>query len=189
MKKQISLGLLALLFSCSVWAERLALFGVDFAEATRESMAEAINNSGGKKISSKGPLDIFDVSKVGVPGANKLTVLYYEGKLVLANYSLALNDANETKLRRILAGKYGLPFEGFVSERQARLFMQYNSSGEYRWKFDDGMEIQYKREFGSDDPKILTYVNKYEKKRMDAVMEAADNNNAKKEAESVKGAL
>ena len=181
------LALVALLLcvaSSLAGAAELTLFDVTLKTATRGAIRSGIEAAGGVLRSSKGSTDIFDATRIPLPGARSLEVVYLNGVLVMAQYALRADMKAEERLRKMLVEKYGQPTaeSSFASRNQ--FDGEYVMDGKYRWLFDGGMSLIFKKEFGFDSPTYLTYLNTEQEAKLEAIVKDADRRSVKKEAEA-----
>lgn len=180
MKKLLLVALF--IFCGSAFSQELMLFDLPLQNANRASLKAAILKAGGRLVSSKGPVDKYDARKIGLPGAQTITVLYSGDQFVLAQYSFPDYFEAEERLRRMLVAKYGKPqgVQGTFSRGTSDFDGEYISDGVYYWKYTGGMEVQYNKPFS--DPITLSYVNTSEKTKLDAQMESAEQERAKRQS-------
>lgn len=171
-------------------AAELTLFDVPLRTASREEIRAAVTKAGGRLIESTRDKDNFNPKAIGLPGAEKLEMIYLDNKLVLAQYHLNLRYKDEEKFRKMLVAKYGQPKSKeslFSRSRDKEAFDQeFIDDGKYRWNFDQDMELVFTKSFGSRDPIFLTYVNKKEQEKLGRLVNEADKRAIEKEAASKK---
>lgn len=177
MRKYLIMATMMLHASLAVGAE-LTLFDISLRTASRDEVRKAITKAGGKLKTSSRDVDKYDASAIGLPEAEELEVIYLENKLVIAQYSLSRHGGQDERVRKMLTAKYGQPRDGreFDSE--------YVGDGKYHWRFDNGMELVYTKEFFGD--RYISYVNTVQQARLAQIVKDADRRSAEKEAAAKK---
>lgn len=163
----------------AAFAAELTLFDIPLRTSSREEIRSAIAGAGGRLTKSSTSTDVYDATKIGLPGAQQLEVVYLDDRLVMAQYKLQLNMQLEERVRKMLVSKYGQPGGGDFAGT-------YVGHGKYKWGFDGAMELVFKKDFFSSSPIYLSYVNKSEEARLGKLLEDADRKAAEREAASKK---
>jgi len=154
------LTLLTLIFfSTVVNAAELTLFNLPLRSVIRTELRAAIEHAGGELVSSTQSEDVFNASRIGLPGASRLQVLYLGPRFVLAQYQFAEYSQTEERLRKMIVSKYGQPtlIESPFANGQS-FDAQYITDGKYRWNFENDMQIVFDHPFSGAD--TLSYVDR-----------------------------
>lgn len=181
-------------------AEELKLFGAPLRDIGEPELLKLAREQGATGVSKQDGVQVFDASKMGIPGIKTLTILYAENRFVLARYSSRgkkesggfdgkMAVADQEKLRKLLAARYGLPQSStaLMGSNRAEFTGQYASDGERDWKFDGDMQLKYKQEFfGAVE---LTYFNSKMVQRTRSASEAANNAQIKAQQQDLGGKL
>lgn len=189
-----------LLAAGNCWAEELKLFGAPLRDIGEAQLLKLAREQGAARPSQQDGVQVFDASKMGIPGIKTLTILYAENPFVLARYSSRgkkesgefegkMPIADQEKLRKLLAARYGLPQSStaMAGNNRAEFTGEYASEGERVWKFDDDMQLKYKQEFfGAVE---LTYFNSKMVQRTRSASEAANDARIKAQQQDLGGKL
>jgi hypothetical protein len=168
------------LFATFSQATELTLFDIPLRVSSREAVRSAIIQAGGQLTSSSKDSDQYNASKIGLPGATSLEVVYLDGKFVLAQYSFTMDAETEERLRKMIVSKYGNPQGGKYRPFDG----QFIDDGKYRWIFDQKMELIFTAEFFG--ARYLTYVNRYQQSQLEQLVKEQDRRAAEKEADKKK---
>jgi hypothetical protein len=168
MKIKIMVLVAFLTMASAVCAAELKLFEVELRNASRSEITAAIAGAGARKTSGGKDLETWNASKINLPGAQELEVVYLDDKLVLVQYKFTRSDSKaDERLRKMIISKYGLPQDG-----DSKFGDQFGPDGKFHWKFEGGMELIYTKEFFGTV--YLTYVNKSEQSKLEARVKSAD---------------
>lgn len=175
--------LLTVVLSSSAYSQTLTLFGLPLKGVNRDAVRSAAVAAGAVLQRSSKSTDVYNVEKIGLPGAAKLELVYMGDKFVLAQYAFSLSQQDtDEKLRKMLASKYGSPKGELVSPWGKSDFTdEFVRNGKYRWSFDSAMELVYTKEFFGN--RFLTYIDKENKATLDAMMKQLNDRSAIKSAE------
>jgi hypothetical protein len=164
--KALRLALTAMV-TTHVTAGELTLFDVELRAATTQQLHQAAAAAGAKLMSSAGGRRVYDVAKVGLPGARRLEVVFDGDRFVVAAYTFDDNPKADHELRRLLVAKYGPPYVilGSGKRYEPDLAARYPEIPEGKWDLGAPMELIYTqyalnpRKFGGHESR-LTYVNR-----------------------------
>jgi hypothetical protein len=173
--KPIFVGAVLALSAFVANAAELTLFGETVSTVHRDEMRTAAKTNGARLIKSSGTSDVFDASRMGLPGAQTLEIVYLDGQLVMAQYALEKDSPTDEKLRKMLVSKYAYPTGGTPdpwAKTPRKFDDEYVGEGKYRWKFDNDMELVYTKEFFGE--RFLTYANKTAQAKMQRLLDSAD---------------
>ena len=146
-------------------AGELTLFDVELRTATTEQLHRAAVAAGARLLSSAGGQRVYDVTKVGLPGARRLEVVFDGDRFVVAAYTFDDTSRSDHDLRRLLVAKYGPPYVvlGSGKRYEPDITTRYPEIPEGRWDMG-AMKLIY-TQFASNPKKFggrenrLTYVN------------------------------
>lgn len=174
---------LAFVLTGSAYSQSLTLFGLPLKGVGRDAVRSAAVAAGAFLQRSTKSTDVYNVEKIGLPGATKLELVYIGDQFVLAQYSFPKSQQDtDEKLRKMLASKYGLP-KGELRRPWEKFDFtdEFVRDGKYRWSFDGAMELVYTKEFFGN--RFLTYIDKENKAALDAMMKQLNDRSAIKSAE------
>lgn len=166
-------------------AAELTLFGHQLQTVERTTLKSAAKAAGARLTKSTAATDVFDASSMGLPGAQKLEIVYLNNQVVMAQYKLEKSGRSDERFRKMLVAKYGYPRsvdDAFRGTPPSKFDQQYVGDSKYRWSFDQGMELVYSKEFFGD--RYLTYLNKDAQAEMQRKLDAMDTNGAAKDAKA-----
>lgn len=180
--KKLAIALLLAGGMTAAHAAELMLYDIPLQGASRTALKQAVTAAGGRQVgASNEGLDEFDVSRVkGLPGVKKLTAVFFQDTLVMAQYVLPEDSETDEKIRRMLTQKYGNPVTAQSFSNKPNLTGAYIDTGRYTWHFDNKMDLVYKHEFSG--PHFLTYLNRTQEAKLTAALKTADDNEARKAA-------
>lgn len=166
-------------------AAELILFGEQLNAVDRLHLVAAAKAAGGKLTRSTASSDVFNASAIGLPGAQTLELVYLNGQVVMAQYTLEQFSSTDERLRKMLVSKYGFPQSvdnTSFGTSPAKFDQQYVGDGKYRWPFDSDMELVFSKEFSGG--RYLTYVNKPLQAQLQHKLESADKQSASQAAKA-----
>jgi hypothetical protein len=148
-------------------AGELTLFDVELRTATTQQLHQAAVAAGARLLSSAEGRRVYDVAKVGLPGARRLEVLFDGDRFVVAAYTFDDNRPADHELRRLLVAKYGPPYVILSGGKRYEpdITARYPDIPSGRWDMDAPMELIYTqfalnpKKFGGTETR-LTYVNR-----------------------------
>ncbi len=133
-----------------VSAAELTLFDVELRTATPEQLHRAALAAGARPLIRSGGHRIYDVTKVGLPGARRLEVLFDGERFVIAAYTFDDDSRSDHELRRLLAAKYGPAYvilKDLVRNDGQRyepdLTARHYDMGDARWDMEPPMQLVY----------------------------------------------
>lgn len=154
------------LVSAAVWlgaastghAAELQLFGLNLSQASVAEFRAAAAQAGAVAKGRRGPAELFQVERLGLPGVRTLEVTPWRDRVMAAQYALDDRTAEEA-LRKMLLTKYGPPSGGSHFGRPGDFGAQYIGDGSYVWQFDNGMQLVFKKPFSLSEASTLSYLN------------------------------
>ncbi|HJV76657.1 MAG TPA: hypothetical protein VJ654_20755 [Noviherbaspirillum sp.] len=170
------------------------LFGITLKGANQTDLTKAVESKNAKLYKWGGNAAVYDASNLGLPCLKSLTAGFYEGVFAVIRYSNrnanepsyrdgTCHPAEEEKLRKMIMQKYGPP----QGAGQRDFNAEYISEGQYRWKFADGVEMVYRKEFmGSVE---LIYSDPGRVAALKAAAESADQNDTKRRGQQASDAF
>jgi len=185
--RKVLLAAILVVVSLAAEAAELTLFDIPLRTASRDQIRTAIKSAGGHLQSTTRDTDNFDASRIGLPGAQTLEVIFLEDKFVLAQYHLQFHDSTESeRLRKMIVLKYGQPTSANDYGRRGSEFdSQYAPGGKHVWRFDGNMELVANvGSFSAFD--LLTYVSRTEQARLERIVKDQDNKAAQRDAAAKK---
>lgn len=178
MMKYLAATILFMCASLSQAAE-LVLFDVPLHSADRATIRQAIKQAGGKLLTSSRSADRYDAGSIGLPDATHLEVVYLNDAFVLAQYTFSRNGRHDERLRKLIAAKYGAPQDGNgFGDRYISFTRKFN------WSFEHDMQLVYKT--GMMEERFLTYVDRAQQRKFEAVVQEKDSRDSKQQAEKLK---
>lgn len=166
-----SLPILVVLASLVAFAARageLSLFDVALHDATPAALHAAAVAAGARPVRSSAGHRVYDATRVGLPGVQRLETLFDGDRFVVAAYSFKRAKNGDHDLRRLLAAKYGRAYIllGSGQRHEVDIAERYSDFGEYRWDVDAPLELVYNTMQAAPGPGYfdretrLTYVNR-----------------------------
>ncbi len=151
-------------------AAELTLFNVDLRSAEETTLHDAAVAAGARLVRSGNGHRVYDASRIGLPGAQMLEVLFDGGRFVIAAYSFRHDSKADHELRRLLVAKYGEAKVTVGSGKRYPLDLteRYAECGSCSWDMDPPLELVYtnlarnprKTGLFDDLQTRLTYVNR-----------------------------
>lgn len=147
-------------------AAELTLFDVELRTATPEQLHRAAVAGGAHLLTWSGGHRVYDASRVGLPGARRLEVLFDGDRFVVAAYTFDDNSRTDHELRRMLAAKYGPPYVILSGGKRYEpdLTARFYDMADARWDLAPPMQLVYTqyafnpKKFGQRETR-LSYVN------------------------------
>lgn len=157
---------LAVLVATQAASAELTLFDVELRTATAEQLHRAAVAGGARLLTRTADHRVYDVSKMGLPGARRLEVLFDGDRFVIAAYTFDDNSRSDHELRRLLAAKYGPPYSILSGGKRYEpdLTVRFYDMADARWDMAPPMQLVYTqhafnpRKFGQRETR-LSYVN------------------------------
>ena len=153
---------MAVFMAPNLSAEGLTLFDVELQTATSEQLHRAAIASGARLLTRSTSHRVYDVSKVGLPGARRLELLFDGDRFVIAAYTFDDNSRSDHELRRLLAAKYGPPYVILSggNRYEPDLTVRYYDMADARWDMGPPMQLVYTqhafnpRKFGNRETRL-----------------------------------
>lgn len=149
-----------------VVAAELSLFDIDLRTATPLRLHQAAVAAGAQPLNKLPGHRLYDATKLGLPGAQRLELLFDGEVFVAAAYTFDERSRNSHELRRLLVAKYGAPYLLLNGKRhEPDITGRYFEFGTVRWGMGEPMELVYTeyapnpRKFGGFETR-LTYLNR-----------------------------
>lgn len=194
--RAVAIFALALLWLPFAVAQEMLLFNVAVLSSTEIQLHEAALSAEAKLVSAKPGHRIYDVGKLGVPGARRLEILFDLGQFVMAQYSFNEGDASKIEdyeLRRLLVARYG---NAYLRTRDKKRKLPYDISSRYVectscvWDFDASAELIYTnlarnpayKTFGNEFTIRLTYLSRERFEALQKRLDEADQASVKERA-------
>ncbi len=132
-------------FAGAAAAGELTLFNVELRTADEATLHNAAVAAGARLIKSSKGHRIYDASRIGLPGAQTLEVLFDEGRFVIAAYAFRHDPKANHELRRLLVAKYG---DGKVALDDGRrlpvdMTQRFAECAPCKWDIEAPMELVY----------------------------------------------
>lgn len=184
-RKSLMVGALLAFCAFGAGAAELTLFGLPLSSAHRADIKAAALAAGARLTHAGRDSDKFNAAKLGLPGAQTLEIVYLHDNIVMAQYAMSKEEADDERFRRMLAAKYGnpQPVENPFPTSNTRSFTEQSiPDGKYRWKFDNNTELVFTKEFFGD--RFLTYVNKTSHAEMSQKLRESEQNSAAQAAKA-----
>jgi hypothetical protein len=162
------LVVLAFLLAFKAQAAELSLFDVALRDATPAALHAAAVAAGARPVSSSAGHRVYDATRIGLPGAQRLETLFDGDRFVVAAYSFKRGRNGDHDLRRLLTAKYGRAYIllGSGQRHEVDMAERYSDFVEYRWDMDAPLELIYNTMQAAPGPGYfdretrLTYVNR-----------------------------
>lgn len=161
------LAAFAVFVTAQVTAAELTLFDIELRTATPLQLHRAAIAAGARLLTQSAGHRIYDVTKVGLPGAQRLEVLFDGERFVIAAYTFDDHNRSDHELRRLLAAKYGPPYVILSSgqRHEPDLTERFYDLADARWDMAPPMQLVYTqvafnpKKFGMREHR-LSYVNR-----------------------------
>lgn len=136
---------LAVFVAFQATAAELALFDVELRTATPEHLHRAAVAGGARLLTHSGGHRVYDASRMGLPGAWRLEVLFDGQRFVAAAYTFDDNSQTDHELRRMLAAKYGPPYVILSGGKryEPALTVRFYDMADARWDMAPPMQLVY----------------------------------------------